>query len=160
MATGATTVLDFRELPESMISIPFNIIQIDDEGVHIMVEAFLYRKKLRLILDTGASRTVLDYTLLRERFPSLHPKPMEAKTTGLGTSDYPGFSLTLPSIQLGGYRFMKPEVVVLDLSHVNATYNKLGHKAIHGVLGSDLLMKAGALIDYRNAVLYLLEDTV
>lgn len=143
-----------------MVNIPLEIIAIDDQGVHVMLEARLYQKKLRLILDTGASRTVLDHNMLTARFPTLSPKPMEAKTTGLGTSDFPGSSLTLPSLVLGKVRFTKPEVVVLDLSHVNMAYRNLGFKPIHGVLGGDLLKKAGAIIDYRNALLCLQEDTV
>lgn len=143
-----------------MVNIPLEIIEIDNQGVHVMLEARLYQKKLRLILDTGASRTVLDHSMLASRFPTLSPKPMEAKTTGLGTSDYPGASLILPSLYLGNVRFAKPEVVVLDLSHVNVAYSNLGYKPIHGVLGGDLLKKAGALIDYRNALLCLQEDLV
>jgi hypothetical protein len=38
--------------------------------------------------------------------------------------------------------------IVLDLSHVNKSYEMIGLKPIDGVIGSDLLMKLKARIDF------------
>lgn len=120
-----------------------------------MVEARVSRKKMRLLLDTGASRTVFDHTRLQESFPKLEILPLDSLTTGLGTSSFPGSVAELPSFGLGKLVLKKLEVVVLDLSHVNHSYQKLGLEPIDGVLGSDLLMQFKAIIDYGKAHLTL-----
>jgi len=47
------------------------------------------------------------------------------------------------------------EAVLLDLSHVNKSYEQIGLKQIEGVLGSDILLKYNAIIDYPKKELRL-----
>ena len=44
---------------------------------------------------------------------------------------------------------------MLDLSHVNQSYEQIGLKPIDGVLGSDVLLKYNAVIDYEKKILKL-----
>jgi hypothetical protein len=47
------------------------------------------------------------------------------------------------------------QAVAMNLSHVNYAYAQIGQKPIEGVLGSDLLKKYKAVIDYPKRKLYL-----
>ena len=47
------------------------------------------------------------------------------------------------------------ETILLDLTHVNVSYEKLDLPAIDGVLGSDLMMEYKAVIDYQKKELTL-----
>jgi hypothetical protein len=46
-------------------------------------------------------------------------------------------------------------VAVIDLTHVNQTYEGVGKKPIFGIVGSDILMDRKAIIDYSKKILIL-----
>jgi len=50
-------------------------------------------------------------------------------------------------------KIRKYPAVALDMSHVNQSYNELDLPPIDGVIGSDILMKYGAVINYGTGVL-------
>ncbi|HVA98908.1 MAG TPA: clan AA aspartic protease, partial [Bacteroidia bacterium] len=62
-------------------------------------------------------------------------------------------------IIFGDLEIKKQPVLLLDLSHVNTSYESIGLKPIDGVLGSDLLLKYDAIIDYKKCELRLTNKT-
>jgi predicted aspartyl protease len=138
-----------------MIILPIQMLIIEDDGVHLLVEAKAGRKKIRLIVDTGASKTVFDKSRIEQLFPNQKIKPIASLTTGLGTNSFPGATTILSSLSLGALKISKPQFLVLDLSHVNASYQSLGFQHIDGVLGSDLLLKYNAVLDFQTSSLHL-----
>ncbi len=137
-----------------MISLPIQLMLIEDDGVHLLVEAKAGRRKVRLIVDTGASRTVFDKTRMEELFPNQEIQQSNALTTGLGTNSFPGATAKLSSLRLGDLKINNLPVLVLDLSHVNASYVALGFEPFDGVLGSDLMLEYNALIDFQASMLH------
>jgi predicted aspartyl protease len=137
-----------------MISLPIQLLLIEDDGVHLLVEAKAGRRKVRLIVDTGASRTVFDKTRMEELFPNQKIQQSNALTTGLGTNSFPGATAKLSSLRLGDLKINNLPVLVLDLSHVNASYVALGFEPFDGVLGSDLMLEYNALIDFQASMLH------
>jgi predicted aspartyl protease len=127
---------------------------IDGDGVHLMVEAKSGRKKIRLIVDTGASKTVFDKSRFEKHFPDQNMKDSDALTTGLGTNTFPGATAKVPSLRFGDLKVKNFDVLVLDLSHVNNSYLLLGFQPFDGVLGSDFLLKYNALIDFQASMLH------
>src|SRR3546814_10002684 len=65
------------------------------------------------------------------------------------------FTATIAELQVGEFLITDFEVAVLDLSHINQAYKKLGLEKVLGVIGSDLLQEYNALIDYGNQTLTL-----
>jgi hypothetical protein len=63
--------------------------------------------------------------------------------------------VVLRELRLGPLVVSEIDVVLLDMSHVNESYLRLGLPALDGVLGSDLLHRYNAVIDYESAVLRL-----
>lgn len=136
-------------------TIPFKILSLDEEGFHLMVKMYINRKSANLIIDTGASKTVLDKTraekyVLHKNF-ALHNK----LSSGLGTNSMESQTTILRKLKLGEIEIENYTTVLLDLSHVNSSYEQLGLRAVDGVLGSDILLKYNALIDYEKKVLKL-----
>ena len=43
----------------------------------------------------------------------------------------------------------------MDLSHINDSFIALGVERIDGVVGADVLLEGGAVIDYGSMILYL-----
>lgn len=136
-------------------TIPINILSIEDDGFHLHVVGAINNVPVDLLIDTGASRTVFDKQMLEQSISIDSIREDDSLSTGLGTNTMKGELITLMKFQLGDFSIENYEVAVLDLSHVNKTYEQLGHPRIHGVIGSDLLLDAGANISYLSKELTL-----
>lgn len=130
--------------------LPIEVTAIEADGFHLMVEVYVNGIPARLLLDTGASRSVFDRDRIHRFFNGDSPELLENEelSTGLGTNDMQSQALHLETFDIGETRIRHYPAVVLDMSHVNQSYEKLGLTPIDGVLGSDILMKYGAVIDY------------
>ncbi|MEO6168266.1 MAG: hypothetical protein ABIO98_12170, partial [Chitinophagales bacterium] len=51
------------------ISIPIKAISLQEDGFHLFVKGKLGKHTVRLLIDTGASKTVLDKKFISEWFP-------------------------------------------------------------------------------------------
>ncbi|RYD93902.1 MAG: clan AA aspartic protease, partial [Sphingobacteriales bacterium] len=47
-------------------TVPLHIIDLHEDGFHPLIDVSLFGKPFKLVLDTGASKTALDNTLLTE----------------------------------------------------------------------------------------------
>lgn len=131
--------------------LPIDVVAIEEDGFHLMLTAMVNGIPARLLIDTGASRSVFDASRLQRFFdeaPDLAEN--EQKSTGLGTRNMESQALYLEELRIGELSIRKYPAVVLDMSHVNASYEDLGLAPIDGVLGSDIMMKYGAKVDYRT----------
>ncbi|MBK7570590.1 MAG: hypothetical protein IPI10_02835 [Bacteroidetes bacterium] len=62
----------------------------------------------------------------------------------------PTSSTSLSNFNIGELKIEHFHAILLDLSHVNASYEKMGYSQIDGVLGSDVLNEYNAIIDYKK----------
>ncbi len=129
--------------------------EIEQDNYHLFVKARVNGVKARLLLDTGASKTVFDEKAVLRFVKQSRIRQEETRSVGLGTNDAETQTVILKKLRLGKIKIRKTQVAILDISHVNESYSQLGLKGIDGVLGSDLLMKYSALIDYRRKTLQL-----
>jgi hypothetical protein len=134
--------------------IPIKILTLDD-GFHLQVNIYVNNKPALLLIDTGASKTVFD----EERSSAFLSKDNFEKhdklSTGLGTSNMKSHLAVIGKISIVKIEIKNYKTVVIDLSHVNVAYRQLKHKPIDGVLGSDILKKYKAVIDYGKKVMQL-----
>jgi predicted aspartyl protease len=135
--------------------ISFNLINLKGQGFHLCIMAFINDKKVRLLIDTGASKTVLD----KERFEKISAnskiKAHKHEATGLGTNKMKAFETVIKKIKIGKLESKNYKIGLLDLSHVNKSYEALKLKTIDGVLGSDYLKKYKAIINYEKKIISL-----
>jgi hypothetical protein len=136
-------------------NIPIEDILIEDDGFHILMKAKINGKNARLLIDSGASRTVFDVDRIREFVSDIQFEDHSKFSTGLGTDSMPTHLVAIKKIKLGDLVLHNFQAVLLDLQHVNGTYGKLGHAAIDGVLGNDILVKYKAVINYKKLQLTL-----
>ncbi len=119
---------------------------------HFTVSGSADSVSLAMIIDTGASHTLID-TDRAERFDmATHDRGNLA--TGLGTSAGRTESGRLRNVVIGSMRFDTLRVTVLDLSNVNQVLRGLGNEPVDGVIGADVLMSRRAVIDYGSLHLY------
>lgn len=130
-------------------------IPLEADGCHLLLTAKIGKEKLRLVVDTGASKTALDAEWLRSILPGLDFEKQEQASAGLGTTTMESALAVLPELRLGKLQLKHLAVAVLDLSHIRESYRLLGLGELHGVLGGDVLFSHQARIDYAKNRLVL-----
>ena len=136
-------------------TLPIQLLFIEDAGYHMLVKARVNGKAVTLLIDTGASKTVFDKGRMLRFTEESSFLTLEKKSTGLGTTMMETQSAILKKFQVGKLQLTNFETIVIDLSHVNLTYAKLDLPAIDGVLGSDLMVKHHAIINYKKKEIIL-----
>jgi len=137
-------------------NIPIDKVIIEDDGSHLLVKSKINGKVARLLIDTGASRSVFDIERIKLYVSEKSFPDHDKLSTGLGTNSMPTSKITLKSLKIGDLVLENFPAVLLDLQHVNGTYNTLGHSAIEGVIGNDILVRYNATINYKKMVLTLM----
>lgn len=140
------------------MKIPFEIIEMEGGGTHLLVRGKVNDHPANFIIDTGASRTVLDKNHLEELGFSEDIIPNEVLSAGLGTNSMESSTILLKKISLGKFSLTNLEIAVLDLAHVNEAYAQLDLPVINGVLGGDILMKYHAVINYPMKYITLVKS--
>lgn len=135
--------------------LPLEIIDMQGDGFHVAIEVMVNNKPARMILDTGASRTVFDENRISNFIENPKLTPNEQLSTGLGTNDMQSNIVSIDSFVLADLHIYDYQTVAIDMSHINQTYEILEMPLIDGVLGGDILNEFSAVIDYRNKTLQL-----
>lgn len=137
------------------INIPLHIIDMQGDGYHLLVEVKIGRTRYKVVLDTGASKTVFDQTMLTKANADILIESTDRLSAGLGTLSMASYTAILPIFKIGRLTLPNFEVAVLDLSTINQAYAQLNHPEVLGVLGGDILMQYDAVIDYGKRKLKL-----
>ena len=120
---------------------------------HFEIIAKINGVKGLFILDTGASNSCLDITLA-DQF-KLKVEESETKAAGAGAIGMETKIATNNTIKFKGWKYKKFSLVLLDLTHVNTALTEHHAKAVHGIIGADILEKGNAIIDYKDKCVYL-----
>jgi predicted aspartyl protease len=140
------------------INIPLHTINLQDDGYHLLVDVKIGRKHYKVVLDTGASKTVFDQTMLAQAHTNVNVQSTDRLSAGLGTLTMQSYTAVLPEFKIGRLKLPNFEVAVLDLSTINQAYAQLNHPQVLGVLGGDILMRYNAVIDYGKQKMSLKVD--
>ncbi|WP_421944466.1 aspartyl protease family protein [Pedobacter sp.] len=136
------------------ISIPLKLINLQDDGFHLLVEVVVFKEKHFAVLDTGASRTVFDKSLIEKHLSETIKVSDEINAATLFTTTTT-IQATIAELKIGRLKIPAYETVAFDLQSVSDTYEQFGHPPIECIIGGDILMKHQAIIDYENLVLIL-----
>ena len=131
------------------------LTELDPGGYHLFVNLKINGKRCRFLIDTGASRTVIDKAYYDKHLSRKKLKTIEQETTSLHASTSQTHIGTIKEIELGGKKIKNHVTAAIDLSHVNATYKQLKTPKIQGILGSDLMFKYKMVIDYGKQRIFI-----
>lgn len=137
--------------------LPLTLQAIENDGFHLMLTIKVNGKNAVMILDTGASRTVFDETRIINFIGDNNLEEHDKLSTGLGTTTMASKKVVLKKIQFGKILITNYDATILDLQHVNQSYQKLELEPIDGVLGGDILVDYNAIIDYEKKELKLVK---
>lgn len=131
------------------IEIPINIINIEGDGFHLIVEGMINNKPARFVVDTGASRTVFDKDRILNYIDNPEFNEKEGISAGIGGTDLSSFIFNIEELSFGDLKINDYQAVAMDLSNVNNSYAMLKLPPVDGVLGGDLMKKYQAVINYK-----------
>lgn len=168
-----------------MIKIPIEIDMIDGDGCHPLVQVVINGEiQAKMVIDTGASKTVFDQNLLRDHvemvsyqdfveesgYESLTSQFSEEELEEMGVEKDGMLSVGvspgkidfqfghIKEFALGSLILKAYPAAFINLDTVNELYSKLRKYQIWGLLGGDFLNRYNAVIDYGQSVL-LLDET-
>ena len=137
------------------ITVPLTLINLQDDGFHLLVEIVVFGETLFAVLDTGASRSVFDKGLMEKHVSEISVSEETQAATIFSTSET--LQGIIPKLKIGGLNLKNYQAVALDLQSVTDTYLTMGHPAIAAIIGGDILMEFKAKIDYQKLVLRFYE---
>lgn len=129
--------------------IPFDVVELEPENLHIIASAEINGKGLNVILDTGASHTCFDLDFIKNLNPDQPMEENEGLNVGIG-SEFTSQLTTVENFKLGDLLINSYDVVLLDMSTINSVYEKINKPLIHCILGNDFFVRYHAVIDYAK----------
>lgn len=132
--------------------IPIESLELQDGDYHLFITAYVGRFKLRMLIDTGASKSILTHSAAKKIKARLTKS--EYTAAGLGTVSAESWFTTVKTLRIGLLKISNYTFGVLDLSHVNDLYKQLNHPTFDGILGCDLLIQQQMVIDLKKKRLY------
>jgi hypothetical protein len=119
---------------------------------HLTIPLSINGNKLLFILDTGASNTVIDFSIANKI--GLNLKIHHNKGVGVGSSSLKVYKVGKTIINFQNLiNLSSNNIISMNLSHVIDGLITKGAKRIDGVIGNDILKKYEAKIDYTKKTL-------
>jgi len=144
-----------KEKVTALVTVKLSIEDLDKSGYHVFLNVKVNGKKCRFLLDTGASKTVIDKGWFEKNVGKDKLKTVKQETSGLHSVVHESYFGKIDELAFGKAIIKKFACAAIDLSHVNGTYKKLNKHKIHGILGSELLLQLSAVIDYKESQMKL-----
>lgn len=137
----------------SVITIPLEIVELEDNSYHIIVPVEINGIKGDIIIDTGASVTVIDKQLVsgEEETESISELQSGSVTGQIDNIQV----IHARSFIIGEQSLENIRMAIIDLDYVNQMYNNHLNRKIIGLLGCDFCVKYKVVIDYQNEVFTL-----
>ena len=120
---------------------------------HIQVKAEINSVKGVFIIDTGASNSCIDLKLC-DFYNIIYEKSSEKASSA--TDQISNTMISKKNqIKIGKWFKKNMTIVLFDMTFINKTLNEHGIEGVSGIIGSDLLKKGKAIIDYSDNKLFL-----
>ena len=118
---------------------------------HLKLAGHLDGRPIDIVLDTGASKTIVELTYCRSE---------EIDVTDTGQPGHGGNVYTLGDVRLtlDGLQVRTDGIFAVDMSSTNQRLAMRGIDPIRAVIGQDVLRYHHAVIDYATLTLFLKEE--
>jgi predicted aspartyl protease len=131
-------------------SLKIKMLKLGEDGFHLMCNVKISGKKVRALIDTGASKSVIS-AALSELLPHLESvKVQDAQTTGISPGQLDANFVLLDKVKFGPVKIKNLAVAVMDMTHIMETYKEAGLDSFDMIIGGDILKSTKATIDYKN----------
>ena len=136
--------------------LPLEVVDLQGDGFHLLVEVVVFGQIFKAVLDTGASKSAFDFEIVSNlASPDQIIHIPDHHAIGLGTTTMERYLVICPKLKLGKLTIKNYEAPVFDLSAIKFAYEKLNLPPVIGVLGGDILMQYYGVINYQKLQLTL-----
>jgi hypothetical protein len=132
------------------VEIPLIIKKIPPKGRHVFVEGRINGYPLRFLIDTGASKSVIDSAFVQAYFPKKKIINTTHQTTGLGTNIPNSNFVRMHRVRIGDKKIGAVQFALLDLHVINDAYTLTGLPQVSAIIGADILVKNKCSIDFNT----------
>lgn len=131
--------------------IPVEIVTLEDNSYHLIVKVEIDGIQGEMIIDTGASVTVVDRNLFSGKAEGQSDAQMQSCSI---SGQIAGVHLLQADcFKIGRRKIRHFPLAGIDLDYINDIYSKLHRHKIIGLLGCDFCVRYEAVIDYRQRTL-------
>jgi hypothetical protein len=130
-----------------MIKIPLKPHIIDNDGIHLHLDAILNGTPVNLLLDTGASRSAISRKIALVLDSGYANPVSNIESFGFG-DNFDSFVAEVASFKFYGKLLQNYQMAIFDFSPLNEMMGRMGFPEIDGMLGGDLLKAVDAKLDY------------
>jgi predicted aspartyl protease len=145
---SATSLNTFLTKQNTYVKIPMQQLK----SGHLSVVTKVNNVMGRFILDTGSSSTIIDRRH-KKKFRLITQNTQKiAKTAG---GSQLKMQISYDNImELGELKLRNVRISLVNLNHINYSFQQMGMLQLDGILGSDILENRKAVIDYENLLIY------
>ncbi len=136
-------------------SIPLRIVNVDSFGIHVFVSAYVGRKKINMLIDTGASRSVFDYSSILFAGLQFERVVELSQSSGINAEINNLFSANINCFRIGKMVFRNQKALFMSFDHINSMYRAMNIREISAILGANFLMRYQAQLDFGTGQLSL-----
>ena len=135
------------------VEVDLELVELEDSSFHLIVPVEIDGVHGDMIVDTGASVTVVE----RKLFPGKELEGAEVKVqSGSVSGQIEDVRIIRADVfRLGGRKIKDFRLAAMDLEYVNEMYDKHLSRKIIGLLGCDFFVNYRAVIDYSRKKLTL-----
>lgn len=128
--------------------IPVEIVELEDNSYHLIIKIEIDGIQGDMIIDTGASVTVVDRRLFPDKANDETGIKMQSGSVTGQINDVR--IIKADHLKIGNRKVKELQLATIDLDYVNNMYEKHLKRKIIGLLGSDFCVRFGVIINYRN----------
>lgn len=137
----------------SITAIPVEIVRLEDNSFHMIVKVEIDGCRGEMIIDTGASVTVIDQKLFPDYQEDQSTLKMQSGSVSGKIEDV--HLIKVKEFKIGGRKIKNMSLASIDLNYVNDMYDQHLQRKIIGLLGCDFCVKYKAVINYRTKEIIL-----
>ncbi len=137
------------------ISVPVTILNINQEGFHLLVRGWINSNSMNLLIDTGASQTVFDINRIKNFMDENLIKRHHNQFTGIGSQKMTTHNIYIDHFIIGDCIIKHGYYSLIDIKSINEVYKTFDLPGIDGVIGGDILFEYHAEINYNKRQLLL-----
>ena len=126
---------------------------------HLTLVGHLDGRPTDIVLDTGASKTIVDLSYCRSEGIAVSDTGQPgAGAVGAGDGTVSVYTLVDVRLTLEGLPVRSDGIFAIDMTYTNKKLKMRGADPIRAVLGQDVLRYHHAVIDYATLALFLKEE--
>lgn len=135
----------------NLILQPVEIVRLEDNSFHLITAVEINGVAGDMIIDTGASVTVIDQKLVPDGETT--ETNIEMQSGGVSGHISNVQVIRINKFKIGRTNLKDMQVAAIDLDYVNEMYAKHLNRKVVGLLGCDFCVKHQAIIDYPEKTL-------